>query len=69
MIPKAMTPWQAITLLEPLHRDDKSWFKQFEVCAATNESNTVKMLLRVPTMLKGQVWGVFESLSDTETDT
>ena len=62
-------PWQAITLFEPLHRDDKLWFKQFEVCAATNELSTVKMLLRVPTMLKGQVWGVFESLSDTEIDT
>ena len=59
-----------IALPEPLHGEDaKSWFKRFEVCAAANEWNDAKKLLRVPTLLKGRAWAVFESLSDAETDT
>ena len=59
-----------IALPEPLHGEDaKSWFKRFEVCAVANEWNDAKKLLRVPTLLKGRAWAVFESLSDAETDT
>lgn len=48
-----------ITLPEPLHGEDaKSWFKRFEVCAAANEWDDGKKLLRTPT-----------SLSEAETDT
>ena len=59
-----------IALPEPLHGEDaKSWFKHFEVCAAANKWNDTKKLLRTPTLLKGQAWAVFESLSEAETDT
>ena len=59
-----------IALPEPLHGEDaKSWFKRFEVCAAANEWDDAKKLLRVPTLLKGRAWAVFESLSEAETDT
>ena len=59
-----------IALPEPLHGEDaKSWFKRFEVCAAANEWNDAKKLLRTPTLLKGRAWAVFESLSEAETDT
>ena len=43
--------------------------KGFEVCAATNEWDSAKKLLRVPTLLKGRAWAVFESLSEAEMDT
>ena len=59
-----------IALPVPFHGEDaKSWFKRFEVCAATNEWNDAKKLLRVPTLLKGRAWAVFESFSDAKTDT
>ena len=59
-----------IALPEPFHGEDpKSWFKRFEVCAAANEWDDAKKLLRTPTLLKGRVWAVFESLSEVETDT
>ena len=59
-----------IALPEPLHGEDaKSWFKRFEVCAAANEWPDAKKLLRVPTLLKGRAWAIFESLSEAETDT
>ena len=59
-----------IALPEPLHGEDaKSWFKRFEVCAAANEWDDAKKLLRTPTLLKGRAWAVFESLSEAETDT
>ena len=58
-----------IAQAELLHGEDpKLWFKWFEVCAAANDRNNAKKLLRVPTMLKEQVWAVFESLSDAETE-
>ncbi|XP_065903800.1 retroviral-like aspartic protease 1 [Dysidea avara] len=46
----------------------KSWFKRFEVCAAANDWNAAKKLLRVPTLLKGRAWAVFDSLTEAETD-
>jgi len=37
-----------------LGEDAKSWFKRFEVCAAANEWDDAKKLLRTPTLLKGR---------------
>ena len=59
-----------IALPEPFHGEDaKSWFNRFEICAVANEWNNAKKLLRVPTLLKGRAWAVFELLSHAETDT
>ena len=59
-----------ISLPEVLHGEDaRSWFKRFEVCAAANEWGDEKKLRRVPTLLKGRAWAVYEALTDAETDT
>jgi len=50
-------------------RDAKSWFKRFEVCAVANEWDDDKKLKRLPTLLKGRAWAIFDSLPDTSTDT
>ena len=43
-----------IALLEPFHKDDaKSWFRCFQVCAAVNEWEDSRKLLRLPALLKG----------------
>jgi len=41
----------------------KSWFKRFEVW----DDN--KKLKRLPTLLKGRAWAIFDSLPDTSTNT
>ena len=59
-----------ISLPEALHGEEaKSWFRRFEVCAAANEWDGAKKLKRVPTLLKGRAWAVYEALTDEETDT
>ena len=59
-----------LALPEPLQDEGaKSWFKRFEVCAAANEWNDKKKLLRAPTLLKGRAWAVYDALPDSETDT
>ena len=64
-----MATGTGIALPEPLQGDDaKSWFKRFEVCAAANDWNAAKKLLRVPTLLKGRAWAIFDSLTEAETD-
>jgi len=47
----------------------RSWFRRFEVCAAANEWDNEKKLRRVPTLLKGRAWAVYDALTDAETDT
>ena len=60
----------AISVPEMLHGEDaRSWFKRFEVCAAANEWGAEKKLTRVPTLLKGRAWAVYEALTEEETDT
>ena len=39
------------------------------MCAAANEWNEAKKLLRLPTLFKGQAWATFESLGDSEKET
>ena len=59
-----------LALPEPLQDEGaKTWFKRFEVCAAANEWNNKKKLLRAPTLLKGRAWAVYDALPDSETDT
>ena len=49
--------------------DAKSWFRRFEVCAAANDWNNAKKLKRLPTLLRGRAWAVFDALPDASTDT
>ncbi len=59
-----------LALSEPLQDGDaRSWFKRFEVCAAANEWNDAKKLLRLPTLLRGRSWAIYDSLTGEETDT
>ena len=58
-----------LALHEPLHDEDaRLWFKRFEVCAAANGWDAAKNLLRLPTLLRGRAWAVFDSLGDDATD-
>ena len=48
----------------------KSWFKRYEVCGTANGWNDQKKLSRLPTLLKGRAWAVYDSLhEDGDTDT
>ena len=47
--------------------DMKSWFKWFEFCAAANEWNDEKKLLRLPTLLRGWAWAIFNTLYREQT--
>lgn len=59
-----------LALPEPLQDGDaRSWFKRFEVCAAANEWNDQKKLLRLPTLLRGRAWAVFDALTEEQTRT
>ena len=65
-----MTFSTGLTLPKVLQGSDrKSWFKRFEVCAVANEMDDDKKLKRVPTLLRGRVWAIFDALPDTSTDT
>ena len=60
----------SICLPEPLQHDDaRLWFKRFKLCAAANEWDATKQLLRLPTLLKGRSWEIYESLGDENKDT
>ena len=59
-----------LALPEPLQdRDAREWFKRFEVCAAANEWNEEKKLKRLPTLLRGRAWAVYDALGERQTDT
>jgi len=63
------TGGQGIALPEPLQDTDaRSWFRRFEVCSAANGWDEGKQLLRLPTLLKGRAWAVYEALGNEETD-
>lgn len=67
---REMASGTGVALPEVLRGEDaKSWFKRFEVCAAANGWNDEKKLRRVPTLLQGRAWAVYDSLTDDETDT
>ena len=44
----------------------KSWFGQFDVCTAANEWDAAKKLARLPTLLRGCAWAIYESLGETD---
>ena len=59
-----------LALPEPLQdRDAREWFKRFEVCASANEWNEEKKLKRLPTLLRGRAWAVYDALGERQTDT
>ena len=59
-----------LALPEPLQDEDsRSWFKRFEVCAAANGWDDAKKLLRLPTLLKGRAWAIYDALGEGDTDT
>ena len=63
--PGRMASSVGLALPEPLQdKDAKSWFKRYEVCAAANEWNAEKQLLRLPTLLRGRAWAIFDALPD-----
>ena len=65
----ATSTGSGIALPEPLQEDNaKSWFKRFEVCCAANGWNEAKQLLRLPTLLKGRAWAIFEVLDEEHTE-
>jgi len=55
-----------LALPESLH--SQSWFKRFEVCAVANGWDAAKKLLRLPILLKGCAWAIFNSLGEDEID-
>ena len=58
-----------LALPEPLQDEEaKSWFKRYEVCASANGWNDQKKLLRIPTLLKGRSWAIYDSLQDEDMD-
>ena len=72
LVPKpgtVMATGVGLALPEPLHDEDsRSWFKRFEVCATANGWDEAKKLLRLPTLLRGRAWAVFDSLGEANTD-
>ena len=65
-----MATGSGLALPEPLQNEDsRSWFKRFEVCAAANGSDDAKKLLRLPMLLKGHAWAIYDSLAEDNTDT
>jgi len=60
-----------LALPEPLQNEDaKSWFKpRYEVCSVANGWDADKKRRRLPTLLRGRAWAIFDSLGDDETDT
>ena len=58
-----------LALPEPLlDGNARSWFKRFEICAAANEWGDMTKLHRVPTLLRGRAWAVYDALSDEQTE-
>ena len=59
-----------LALPEPLVDEEaRSWFKRYEVCALANGWNDQKKLLRLPTLLKGRSWAIYDSLQEGDLDT
>jgi len=57
----------SICLSEPLqHEDVRSWFKHF---TTADEWDAAKWLLCLPTLLQGQLWAIYESLSNDGKET
>ena len=57
-----------LALPQPLQdRDAREWFKRFEVCASANEWNEGK-LKRLPTLLRGCTWAVYDALGERQMD-
>ena len=57
-----MATGETIALPEPLEGEDaRSWFKRYEVCVSANDWNDHS---RLPTLLKGHAWAVYDSLHD-----
>ena len=70
LVPKPGMAGVSLALPELLQDGDvKSWFRCFAVCAAASEWNAEKQLLRLPTLLRGQTWGIFDSMSADQMDT
>ena len=75
MVPKPGTTMASnvsvgIALPEPLQdRDTRAWFKRFEVCASANEWDEEKKLKRLPRLLRGCMWAVYDALGENQTDT
>ena len=66
----SMATGGGLALPEPLNDEDaRSWFKRFEVCSAANGWDAAKKLLRLPTLLRGRAWAIFDSLGGDDTDT
>ena len=58
-----------LALPKPLQDKDLcSWLKWFEVCAAVNGWDNGKKLLRLPTLLRGHAWAIYDSLGEVDTD-
>ena len=58
-----------ICLPEPLEDGDaKAWFRRFDVCAAANDWNAAKKLVRLPTLLRGRAWAIYESLGENDNE-
>ena len=67
LLPKPGTMAMGVGLALP--GDMRSWLKRFEVCAAANERNNEKNLLRLPTLLRGRAWAIFVALTEEQTQT
>ena len=66
----ATSTGSGIILPEPLQDDNaKSWFKRYEICATANSWNQATRLARLPTLLKGRAWAIYEVLTEEQTDT
>ena len=54
-----------------LPEDDnaKSWFKRYETCCTANGWNQATRLARLPTLLRGRAWAIFEVLTEEQMDT
>ena len=53
-----------LALPKPLVDDkEKLWFKRYETCALANGWNDQKKLLRLPMLLKGRAWAIYDSLT------
>ena len=64
-----MATGNTICLPEPLEDGDaKAWFRRFDVCAAANDWNAAKKLVRLPTLLRGRAWAIYESLGENDNE-
>lgn len=65
-----MATGSGLALPEPLQEGDShSWFKRYEVCATANGWDAAKKLQRLPTLLRGRAWAIYDSLPEDVMDT